>query len=57
MTSLMLSTIAFFVAGFFIRRYLDSIDAPRGMTRSILIFCAALMIAYGVGALVDVIVG
>ena len=56
MTSLMLSTIAFFVAGFFIRRYLDSIDAPRGMTRSILIFCAALMIAYGVGALVDVIV-
>ena len=57
MTSLVTSTIAFFVAVIFIRRYLDSIDAPRGMTRSILTYCVALMIAYGVAALVDVVIG
>ena len=48
MPSLVLSTIAFFVAGYFINRYLDSIDAPKGTTRSILKFCATLLIAYGV---------
>ena len=53
MISLALSTIAFFVASYFINRYLNSIDAPKGTTRSILIFCAALMIAYGVAFLVD----
>ena len=56
MPSLILSTIAFFVAGYLINRYLDSIDAPKGPTRSILKFCAALMIAYGVAFLVDRIV-
>ena len=56
MPSLVLSTIAFFVASYFINRYLDSIDAPKGMTRSILKFCAALLIAYGVAFVVDRIV-
>ena len=56
MLSLVLSTVAFFVAGYFINRYLDSIDAPKGTTRSILKFCAALLIAYGVAFIVDRIV-
>jgi len=55
MLSLVLSTVAFFVAGYFINRYLDSIDAPKGTTRSILKFCAALLIAYGVAFIVDLI--
>lgn len=55
MLSLVLSTVAFFVAGYFINRYLDSIDAPKGTTRSILKFCAALLIAYGVAFVIDLI--
>lgn len=50
---LLLSTVAYFVASYYIKRYLDEIDAPRGLTRSALIFCAALLIAYGVAFLVD----
>ncbi|MEO8102743.1 MAG: hypothetical protein ABI790_09465 [Betaproteobacteria bacterium] len=57
MASLILSTIAFFASGFFINRYLDSIDAPKGSTRSILKFCAALLVAYAVAFVVDRIVG
>jgi threonine/homoserine/homoserine lactone efflux protein len=56
MLSLVVSTIAFFVAGYFINRFLNSIDSPKGMTRSILKFCAALLIAYGVAFLIDRIV-
>ena len=53
MLSLVFSTVAFFVAGYFINRYLDEIDAPKGMTRGILKFCGALIIAYGVAFVVD----
>lgn len=53
MGSLVLSTVAFFIASFLVGRYLNRIDAPRGMTRSILKFCAALLVAYGVMLVVD----
>ena len=53
MLSLVLSTVAFFIAAYFINRYLDSIDAPKGMTRNLLKFSAALMIAYGVAFGID----
>ena len=56
MLSLVVSTIAFFVASHFITRYLDDLQAPKGMTRSTLIFCAALLIAYGVAFIVDAVV-
>jgi hypothetical protein len=51
--SLAVSTVAYFIASYYIRRYLDDIGAPKGVTRSVSIFCAALMIAYGVAAAVD----
>lgn len=51
--SLALSTAAFFVASYFIKRYLDELSIPKGMTRSIVIFCFALAISYGVGVIVD----
>ena len=57
MASLFLSTIAFFVAAFFLRRYLDSIDIPRTFTRGVVVFVAAALIAYGVAFLVDAIAG
>jgi len=56
MTSLVLSTIAFFVASYFIKRYMDDTGIPKGMTRSILIFCLAAVISYGVAFLVDAII-
>jgi hypothetical protein len=55
--SLVVSTIAFFVASYFIRRQLDQMDIPRSMTRSLTIFVLALAAAYGVAWVVDWIVG
>ena len=53
MLSLVVSTVAFFVAQHYIRRYLDDLGAPKGLTRSVVIFCLAVMIAYGVAFIVD----
>jgi hypothetical protein len=55
MTSLVLSTIAFFVASFYIKRYLDGIGVPKTMTRGLVIFVLALAIAYGVAFIVDLV--
>ena len=52
MLSLVLSTVAFFVAGYSIKRYLDDMGIPKGMTRSLVIFCGAVVISYGVAFLV-----
>ena len=52
MTSLVLSTVAFFVASFFIKRYLDGIGVPKTVTRGLVIFVLALAIAYGVAFIV-----
>lgn len=53
MTSLLLSTIAYFVASYYIKRYLDAIGVPKTMTRGLVIFVLALATAYGVGFVVD----
>ena len=53
MLSLVVSTIAFFVFGYFIKRWADENDIPKGMTRNISIFVAALALAYGAAWLVD----
>jgi VIT1/CCC1 family predicted Fe2+/Mn2+ transporter len=55
-TSLIVSTIAFFVAGYFIKRWMDDNDIPKSMTRSIAIFVLAVALAYGVAWLVDRVV-
>jgi hypothetical protein len=53
MLSIFLSTIAFFVSTFFLRRYLEDMGIPKGMTRGALIFSIALLISYLVAAGVD----
>jgi len=53
MLSLIVSTVAFFVFGYFLRRWADDNDIPKGMTRNISIFVVALALAYGVAWLVD----
>jgi len=57
MASFFLSSFAFFIAAYFIRRYLEDMGIPKGMTRSFVVFVLAIMIAYGVGWIVDVMVG
>ena len=57
MLDLVVSTVAFVVAGYYIKRYLDGMDIPKGMTRSVVIFCLALGIAYGVAFVVDSLFG
>lgn len=53
MLSIVLSTIAFFAAGYFIRRYLDGIGIPKTMVRGMVVFVLALAAAYGVAFVVD----
>jgi hypothetical protein len=53
MLSLALSTVAFFVARYYVNRYLDNIGIPKSLTRGLVAFCAALLIAYGVALIVD----
>jgi len=55
MLSLVLSTVAFFLANHFIRQYLDEMGIPKGMTRGIFVFVLAAVIAYSVAYIVDLI--
>lgn len=53
MPSLIVSTVAFFVASYFIKRYLNDMGVPKTMTRGLVVFVLALAIAYGVAFVVD----
>ncbi len=46
---LIISALAFFIAVWYIRRYLDEQDIPKGSTRSILIFTLASVMSWGAG--------
>jgi Na+/proline symporter len=53
MASIIISIIVYFVAAYFIKRYMDDADIPKGMVRSAFIFTLALAISYGVAVLVE----
>ncbi len=53
MLSLVLSTVAFFIAGYCAKRYLDDMGMPNGTTRSLSIFCFAAAVSYLVAFIVD----
>jgi hypothetical protein len=53
MLTLVISTIAFFVASFFIKRYLDEIGVPKTMVRGLVVFILALATSYGIAFGVD----
>ena len=57
MRSLVVSTVVYFAATFLLRRRLDDMGMPKGMTRSVLIFCVALVAAYGAAAALDWVLG
>ena len=54
---LVVSTIAFFVASHFIKRYLDDAGIAKSMTRSLVTFTLAVAISYGVALIVDWVAG
>ena len=53
MLALIVSTIVFFVARYYIMRWADDNEFPKGMTRSVSIFVLALASAYAVAALIN----
>jgi len=53
MLSIVVSTVAFFVATYYFKRYLEEMGIPKGMTRGTLIFTAALLISYLTAVLVS----
>ena len=55
-SSIVVSTIAFFVASYYLRRWADDNDIPKGMTRNITVFTVAIALAYGVAWVVDKVV-
>ncbi|MEO8204124.1 MAG: hypothetical protein ABI630_09680 [Betaproteobacteria bacterium] len=56
MASLVLSTIAFFMASYYIRRYLEGMEVPAGMVRTFSVFALALAVSLAVGYAVDLVV-
>jgi predicted PurR-regulated permease PerM len=55
MLSIVVSTIAFFVAAYFIKRWLDDMGIPKTMTRNVVVFVAAALVSYGVAFVVDLV--
>ncbi len=53
MLSILLSTITFFASAYYAKRYLENQGIPKGMTRGVLVFSIALVIAYLVAFAVD----
>ena len=53
MRSLIVSTFAFFGLSYYLRRWADDNELPRGMTRSTSILVVAGLLSYGVAWVVD----
>lgn len=53
MLDLILSTIVFFVAGFFINRYLDDQGLDRGMSRKLLVLMLATLASFAASSATD----
>ena len=53
MLSLIISTIVFFVAAWFLNRYLDEQGIPKGMTRGLTVLVLASLMSWAAGWAVD----
>ncbi len=51
--NLVISTVVFFFAAWYIHRYLDDQGIPKGPTRGILVLVIASLLSWGVGYFVD----
>ncbi|MDA8108956.1 MAG: hypothetical protein M0015_10040 [Betaproteobacteria bacterium] len=50
---IVVSTVAFFVAAYFIKRWAEDMDLPKGMVRNATVFALALAASYVVQVAVD----
>jgi hypothetical protein len=57
MLSFVVSTLAFFIVAFFVRRHLDEGGVPSTMGRGVVVFVIALAAAYSIAAIVDWVAG
>ena len=55
MTNIVVSTIAYFIAAYYIKRYLVDMGIPKGMTRGMVVFIGAAAVSYGVAYLVGLV--
>lgn len=53
MLNLIVSTVVFFVAAWFLNRYLDEQGIPKGMTRGLTVLVLASLMSWGAGWAVD----
>jgi len=53
MASFFISTFAFFIGAYFIRRYLEDLGIPKTFTRGVVVGVLALVLSYGVAFVVD----
>jgi hypothetical protein len=53
MWNLVISTIVFFIAAWYIRRYLNEQGIPKGMTRGLLVFTIAYLVSWVMGEAID----
>lgn len=53
MLNLIVSTIVFFIAAWYIHRYMDEHGIPKGMTRGLAVFVLASLVSWGAGEIVD----
>jgi hypothetical protein len=56
MASIVISTIVYFIAAYFIKRQLVDMGIPKGMTRGTVIFVLAAAVSYGAAYLVDLLI-
>jgi hypothetical protein len=57
MLSIIISTIVYFAASFFIKRRFVEMGLPAGMTRGLMVFCLSVAVAYAAAAAVDWVIG
>jgi predicted PurR-regulated permease PerM len=53
MWNLIISTIVFFIAAWYIHRYLNEQGIPKGIARGIMVFTLASLVSWGAGEVVD----
>ncbi|MDD4928899.1 MAG: hypothetical protein PHP85_06440 [Gallionella sp.] len=53
MWNFVISTLVFFIAAWYIRRYLDEQGLPKGATHSLLVFTLASLVSWGAGDAAD----
>jgi len=56
MISILVSAAVYFVAAYIIKRQLEEMGIPKGMTRGTVVFVLAAAVSYGAAYLVDLVV-